>query len=156
MKNVLIFKMWRYKLPALSALVTMAVAFLWPALFLGGITNWLRFFYYYSPQNYLLAAVTLLSGIYVGLFVYDKTLRLRSGQEVAPRCSLDSKVGGAAGSIFGIFLGACPACIPFLAVFLPLSATITLSYFSWIFSTVSIFILLFFIWRMRGFKKLSL
>lgn len=146
MKEILIFKIWRYKLPALSALAMVAVAFLWPSLFLGGITNWLRFFYYYSPQNYLLAAVTILSGIYVGLFVYDK--------KVAPCCSIDSKVGGAAGSIFGIFLGACPACIPFLAMFLPLSATITLSYFSWIFSTVAIFILLFFVWRMNGFKKL--
>lgn len=146
MPQILILKILCHKLPALSVLATMAVVFLWPALFLGGIANWFRFFYYYSPQNWLLAAVTLLSGIYVGLFVYDK--------KVAPCCSIDSKVGGAAGSIFGIFLGACPACIPFLAVFLPLSATITLSYFSWIFSTAAIFILLFFIWRMNGFKKL--
>ena len=146
MKEILIFKIWQYKLPALSALATMAVAFLWPSLFLGGIANWLRFFYYYSPQNYLLAAVTILSGVYVGLFVYDK--------KIAPCCSIDSKVGGATGSIFGIVLGACPACIPFLVVFLPLSATITLSYFSWIFSTLAIFILLFFIWRMNGFKKI--
>jgi hypothetical protein len=41
-----------------------------------------------------------------------------------------------------------------LAVFLPLSVTITLSYFSWIFSTLAIFILLFLIWRMNGFKKM--
>lgn len=146
MKDILIFKIWQHKLPALSALATMAVAFLWPALFLGGVTNWLRFFYYYSPQNHLLAAVMLLSGIYVGLFVYDK--------KIAPCCSIDSKVGGAAGSIFGIILGACPACIPFLAIFLPLSATITLSYLSWVFSTIGILLLLFFIWRMNGFKKI--
>lgn len=146
MKDILMFKIWRHKLPALSALATMIVLFLWPSLFLGGIANWLRFFYYYSPQNYLLAAVTLLSGIYVGLFVYDK--------KVAPCCSIDAKAGGAAGSIFGIILGACPACIPLLAAFLPLSLIITLSYLSWIFATVAIFILLFFIWRMNGFKKI--
>lgn len=145
MKEILIFKIWRHKLPALSALATMTVAFLWPSLFLGGIMNWLRFFYYYSPQNYLLAIVTLLSGVYVGLFVYDK--------KVAPCCSIDSKVGGAVGSAFGIILGACPACIPFLAILLPLSVTITLSYLSWVFSTIAIFVLLFFIWRMNGFQK---
>lgn len=145
-KQILILKIWRHKVPMLSTLATMMATFLWPSLFLGGIMNWLRFFYYYSPQNYLLAGVTLLSGVYMGLFVYDK--------KVAPCCPIDSKVGGAAGSIFGIILGACPACIPFLAVFLPLSATITLSYFSWIFSTAAIFILLFFIYRMNGFKKI--
>lgn len=147
MKDVLILKMWRHKLPASAALATMIAAFLWPALFLGGIVNWLRFFYYYWPQNLLISLTAVLSGVYVGLYVYDR--------KVASCCSIDSKVGGAAGSILGVVLGACPACIPFLSIFLPLSVTISLSYLSWVFSIFGICILLFFIWRMNGLKRFA-
>jgi len=145
MKDILIFKIWRYKIPALSALATMMVAFLWPAFFLGGITNWLRFFYYYSPQNYLYTLLSLLSGLYVGIYVYNR--------KVAACCSIDSVKTGTAGSLFGILLGACPACIPVLAFLLPLSATIVLSRLSLVFLVIAILIMLFSIYRMNGFKR---
>lgn len=146
MENILIFKIWRYKLPALAALATMAFVFLWPSVPLRGISNWLQFLYYYSPQNYFYVILSILSGIYVGIYVYDR--------KVQSCCSIRSKKVGAVGSVLGVLLGACPACIPVLAFFLPLSITIVLSRVSLWFLLLSIGIMLFSIYRMNGFRKI--
>jgi len=146
MKNILIFKIWQYKLPALWAILTMAFVLLWPSIPLGGVAKWLNFFYFYTPQNYFYAILSILSGLYVGIYVYNR--------KVAACCSIDSVKTGAAGSIFGILLGACPACIPVLAFLLPLSATIVLSRLSLVFLVIAILIMLFSIYRMNGFKKI--
>jgi hypothetical protein len=39
MSDILIFKIWKHKLPALSALATMVIIFFWPALPLRGINK---------------------------------------------------------------------------------------------------------------------
>ena len=147
MKRLVIFALWRHKLPALAALATMAIIFLWPSIPLGGVADWLRFFTYYTPQNYLYALMTLLSGLYVGIYVYNR--------KVAACCSINSVKIGTAGSLFGILLGACPACIPVVALLLPLSATIMLSRLSLVFLIIAILIMLFSIYRMNGFKQFS-
>lgn len=146
MKNLLILKIWRHKLPALWAILTIIFVLLWPSIPLRGIAKWLEFFYFYTPQNYLYAFLSLLSGLYVGIYVYNR--------KVAACCSIDSVKTGVAGSIFGILLGACPACIPVLAFLLPLSATIVLSRLSLVFLVVAILIMLFSIYRMNGFRRL--
>ncbi|MBI4114487.1 MAG: hypothetical protein HY445_01440 [Candidatus Niyogibacteria bacterium] len=146
MNELVIFQLWRYKFPSAAALGTMLFVFLWPSIPLRGITNWLEFFYYYTPQNYLYAAMTILAGLYVGVYVYDK--------KVCRTCSVENAKIGTTGIIGGILLGACPACIPVLAIFLPLSLTIYLSYLSWAFIIVAIMLLSFLIWRMNGFKKI--
>jgi len=146
MKDILIFKIWKHKFPVLSALATIIVVFLWPSIPLGGVTKWLQFFYYYSPQNVLYLLMAILSGLYVGIYVYDKT--------VARCCSIKNRKVGILGSSVGILLGACPACIPVLAFFLPLSATIVLSRISLAFLFVAIGIMVFSIYRMNGFKKI--
>ncbi|MBI5123122.1 hypothetical protein HZA75_04670 [Candidatus Roizmanbacteria bacterium] len=145
MKNIVILKIWRHKLPTLAALGTMAGVFLWPSIPLRGINRWLQFFYYYSPQNYFYAILSILSGIYVGIYVYDR--------KVQSCCSIRSKKVGAAGSVLGVLLGACPACIPVLAFFLPLSISIALSRVSLLFLILSIGIMLLSIYRMNGFRK---
>lgn len=145
MKNIIIFKIWRHKLPALAALATMAFIFLWPSIPLGSVAVWLRFFAYYTPQNYFYALMTVLSGVYVGIYVYNR--------KVAACCSIDSIKTGVVGSLFGILLGACPACIPVLAFLLPLSATIVLSRLSVVFLIIAILIMLFSIYHMNGFKR---
>jgi hypothetical protein len=147
MSSLLIFKIWRHKLPALWAILTIAFVFLWPSIPLGGLAKWLQFFYFYTPQNYLYAFLSILSGLYVGIYVYNK--------KVAACCSIDSARTGAVGSITGILLGACPACIPVLAVLLPLSITIVLSRLSLIFLVIAILIMLFSIYRMNGFKRFA-
>lgn len=146
MKDILIFKIWQHKFPALAALFTIAFVFLWPSIPLGGITKWLEFFYYYTPQNYLYLLMAIFSGLYVGIYVYDKT--------VARCCSIQNRKVGILGSSVGILLGACPACIPVLAFFLPLSVTIVLSRISLAFLVIAIGIMAFSIYRMNGFKKI--
>ena len=145
MKDIVILKIWRHKLSSLAALATMVGVFLWPSIPLGGINTWLQFLYYYSPQNYFYVILSILSGIYVGIYVYDR--------KVQSCCSVQNKKVGAAGSVLGVLLGACPACIPVLAFFLPLSLTIVLSRISLLFLFVAIGIMLLAIYKMNGFKK---
>lgn len=146
MKRLVIFALWRHKLPALAALVAMAIVFLWPSIPLGSVSDWLRFFAYYTPQNYLYALMTLFSGLYVGVYVFNKT--------VVRCCAAGNAKVGAGGSLIGMLLGACPACIPALAFLLPLSVTILLSRLSIIFLLISIVIMLFSIRTVGGLKKI--
>jgi len=139
--------MWGYKLPALAALATMVAIFLWPTLPLRGITNWLLIYSNTPYLTYLYPVIAFLSGICMGLYVYNK--------KVAPCCSIETVKGGAAGSLVGILLGACPACIPVIAIFLPLAFNVFLSRVAPIFSVISIAILLFVIYRMNGFKRFA-
>lgn len=145
MKDIFIIKLWRYKWPALAAVGTMAVVFLWPSIPLGGVYDWLQFFYYYTPQNILYALLTVLSGLYVGMYVYNK--------KVCTTCTVDSGKTGGAGVVSGVLLGACPACIPVLAFFLPLSVSVYLSRISWVFLVFAVLLITFLIYRMRGFEK---
>ena len=145
MSSLLILKIWQHKLPALWAILSMAFVFLWPSIPLRGVANWLQFFYLYTPQNYLYAILAILSGLHVGIYVYN--------MKVAACCSINSIKTGTAGSLFGILLGACPACIPVLAFLLPLSATIVLSRLSLVFLIIAILIMFFSIYRMNGFKR---
>jgi membrane protease YdiL (CAAX protease family) len=145
MKDILIFKIWQHKFPALAALFTIAFVFLWPSIPLGGITKWLEFFYYYTPQNVFYLLMAILSGLYAGVYVYNK--------KVNACCFITNEKTATTGSIIGILLGACPACIPVLAFFLPLSVSIVLSRISLLFLILSIGIMLFAIYRMNGFRK---
>jgi len=145
MRYMLVIQLWKYKWPALAAIAAMLVVFFWPSIPLMGIENWLQFFYYYTPQNIFYALLTLLAGLYVGVYVYNKT--------VCKTCRVSAKTG-ATSLVGGVLLGACPACIPVLAVFLPLGVSVYLSRISWIFLIISIIFILFLIYRMNGFKKI--
>jgi len=147
MKNILIFKMWRHKLPAFAALTTAIAIFFWPALPLRSIANWLVIYANTPYLTFLYPAIAILSGVYIGLYVYNK--------KVAPCCSIETVKGGAAGSFVGVLLGACPACIPVIAIFLPLAFNVFLSRVAPIFSIISIAILLWVIYRMNGFKRFA-
>lgn len=143
----LIIKMWGRAWPAMSAFVTMLAIFLWPSLPLRGIGNWITVYFNTPYLFYLYPIIAVLSGIYVGLYVYNK--------KVAPCCSVESARTGFAGSLTGILLGACPACIPVIAIFLPLAFNIFLSRVAPIFSVISIAILLWVIYRMNAFKRFA-
>jgi len=147
MNNILIFKMWGYKLPALAALATAIAIFFWPALPLRGIENWLLIYANTPYLTFLYPVIAILSGEYMGLYVYNK--------KVAPCCSIETIKGGAAGSLVGVLLGACPACIPVIAIFLPLAFNVFLSRAAPIFSLISVAILLWVIYRMNGFKRFA-
>jgi hypothetical protein len=136
---------WKNKKAGLIGILTSFIIFLWPAIPLKGVGVWLKTLSSTSFTLFLYSILALLSGSFVVLYIYDKQCKT---------CEINPS-GGAFASIFGVLLGACPACIPVLAFFLPLSVSITLSYFSQIFLLLSIFILLFIIYRMGGFKDES-
>jgi len=145
MTDILIVKLWRHLVPALSAIATMIAVFFWPAIPLRGVGAWLEFFYYYTPQNYLYAMLTLLSGLYVGIWAYNKT--------VSATCRINTGKAGSVGMFGGVLLGACPACIPALGIFLPLGVSVYLSRISWVFLVAAILLLLFLVFRMNGFRR---
>lgn len=147
MRQALFIKMWGHAWSTSTALITVMAIFLWPALPLRGIGNWLAVYINTPYLTYLYPIIAVLSGIYVGLYVYNK--------KIAPCCSIETANAGFAGSLTGILLGACPACIPVIAIFLPLAFNIFLSRIAPIFSVISIFILLYVIYKMNGFKRLA-
>lgn len=145
--RILILKIWLYPWPAFTALGTILAIFLWPALPLRGIGNWMTVYTNTPYLFYLYPIIAVLSGIYMGLYVYNK--------KVAPCCSVETAHAGFLGSLTGVFLGACPACIPVIAIFLPLAFNVFLSRIAPIFSFLSIVILLFVIYKMNGFKRFA-
>ena len=148
MTRLPLFAMWRHRLPAGLVIATTAILLAWPAIPLGGIENWALV---YSNTPYLLVLyplVAILSGVILGLFAY------RKWQE--PSCAIGGGTKlGATGSFVGIFLGACPACIPTFAVLLPLGVNVFLSRVAPFFAGLAVVILLFAIYRMSGIRRAS-
>ncbi len=102
------------------------------------------------PYNTVLyISFSILFGMLVSLQLYNK--------EICKTCNvkMENKKGtsvGAAGSILGFAIGVCPACIGLIGLFVPLTISITLTNYSWMFLMVAIIILLFAIYKMGGFK----
>ena len=135
-------KAWRNKKSALIGFIVIIFVLLWPSIPLRGVDVWMKTLFDLFPTNILYPIMSILVASYAALYVYNRQSKT---------CNT-SATSGASASFLGVLLGACPACIPVLAFFLPLSITVTLSYYSWIFLTVSIVILLFAIYKMEGFK----
>lgn len=142
---MLILKALQDKTALFSGIAASAISLIWPAIPLRGLDVWFKTLTGLFPTNVGYPLLVILIGLYTALFVFNR--------KRAKLCAVKQTKTGALASFTGILLGACPACIPALAFFLPLGATITLSYFSWIFLVVAIIFLLFSIWRMEGFKK---
>ena len=130
-----IIEAWKNRKDALIGIIVIFVVLLWPAIPLRGLDVWFKTMIGISYTIFLYPVMAMLTGSYVVLYMYNKQQKI---------CKLNPAKGASA-SFLGILLGACPACIPALAFFLPLSITVTLSYFSWIFLLASIFILTFII-----------
>lgn len=143
---MVILKVWTNKVSATVGILVIAVVLLWPAIPLRSLDIWAQTLIQKFPTNVLYPIFALLMGSYTALYTYDK--------KVAKCCRVDATKASAAPSVLGVILGACPACIPALAFFLPLSVTITIGYYSWIILLASIALILFSIWRAGGFQKL--
>lgn len=135
---------WKNKKSMMMGITVILVVLLWPAIPLKGLNVWFKTMAGISYTLFLYPIMALLTGSFLVLYIYNKKCKT---------CEINPAKGASA-SVFGVLLGACPACIPALAFFLPLSLTVTLSYFSWAFLLVSIFILTFVIYKMGGFKKI--
>lgn len=89
---------------------------------------------------------SVLFGMFIALYLYAKNKCVD--------CKKDTKTG-IGGSTFGFMLGVCPACFSFIGFLLPLSGSIFLTNYSPLFLLVSIGIILFSIYKMGGFKELT-
>jgi len=143
--NMIILKVWTNKLSAAGGLLVIAVILLWPALPLGSFDIWLQTLISKFPTNVLYPIFAFLAGSYAALYVYDR--------KVMKCCRVDATKASATPSLLGILLGACPACIPVIAFFLPLSATIAIGYYSWIILLASIILISFSLWRAGALQK---
>lgn len=142
--SMVIFKVWTHKLSAFVGLLVIAIVLLWPALPLKSLDIWLQTLVSKFPTNVLYPIFAILVGSYAALYTYDR--------EVAECCRVDASKT-AAPSVLGMLLGACPACIPVLAFFLPLSFTIAIGYYSWIILLASIILISFSLWRAGALQK---
>jgi len=142
---MLIIKALQNRKALFYGMSVMLIALFWPAIPLRGLDVWFKTLARLFPTNIGYLPLVVLMGFYTTLFVYRR--------QKAELCRLNGGRKGIVASFVGVFLGACPACIPAIAFFLPLSATITLSYFSWIFLLFAILLLTFLIFRMGAFQR---
>lgn len=144
---MIIIQAWKHKLSAAIGILVLIVVLLWPAIPLHSLDVWLRTLFSKWPTNFLYPLFAVLLATQVALFVYDKW--------IAKCCRVPQTKAGAVTSVFGIVLGACPACIPVVAFFLPLSVTIAIGYYSWIILLVAIALMLYSIRRAGGFQQIN-
>ncbi len=147
MQRVLLLKAWTNKKSATVGLVAFVADLLWPSIPLRSVDVWLKTLSLLYPTNLLYPILAFLTGSYVAIYFYNK--------RVETCCSVNSVRTGTAGSLIGIFLGVCPACVPVLAFLLPLGLTLTLSHLSPFLLAASIGILLFAVHRMNGFRRIE-
>lgn len=137
-----LIKAWTHWKSARWGIVIGLIALLWPAIPLKGLDVWMKTLSGLFPTNVLYPILVFLIASFATLHAYNRHRKT---------CSMDSTATSA--SFVGVLFGACPACIPALAFFLPLSVTVTLSYYSWVFLVASVLILIFALYKMEGFKN---
>lgn len=147
MPRILFLRVWTNKKSAAVGLAAFVAVLLWPSIPLRGVDLWLNTLWLLYPTKILYPILAFLTGSYAAIYFYNK--------RIESCCSVNSARTGTAGSLIGIFLGVCPACVPFLAFLLPLGLTLTLSHLSPFLLAASIGILLFAIHRMNGFRSIE-
>lgn len=147
MQRAVLLKAWTNKKSAVVGLAAATAALLWPSIPLRSLDLWLKTLSYLYPTRILYPVLAFLTGSYVAIYYYNK--------RVESCCPVSRVRTGTAGSLIGVFLGACPACIPAIAFFLPLGLTLTLSHLSPLFLSASVAVLLFAIYRMNGFRVMG-
>jgi len=109
---------------------------------------WFRDLYQKPLSSSLYIIFSVLFGMFIALYLYSKN-----------RC-IDCKTSkatksGIAGTLLGLTIGVCPACFSFIGFLIPLSVSIFLTAFAPIFMIGSIAIILYSIFRVGGFKSIS-
>lgn len=144
---MLIFKTLQDKNSFSWGILITIFVLVWPAIPLRGLDIWFKTLIGLFPTNIGYLILAFLIGIYTSLFIY-----IKKNKKTCLFCR--PQKSGILGGVVGVFLGVCPACIPAIAFFLPLSLTITIGYYSWVFLLTGILFLVFAIWRMGGFSKI--
>ena len=150
MKNILLFEAARQK-TAIAILSAVGIFFLNPAIQLFNTSLafdiWSADLIQKPLSSIPYFAFSGLFGIFIALYLYTKNKCID--------CKKETRVG-IGGTSLGFIIGVCPACFSFIGFILPLSGSIFLSTFSPLFIAGSIGIILFSIYRMGGFKDVSI
>jgi len=98
----------------------------------------------------LYVSFSILFGLLISLQLYNN--------EICKTCKIDKAskkaqgVGGF-GAVLGFAVGVCPACLGVIALLLPLSVSITLTNYSWVFTGIAIIIMIVSLYLLGGFRK---
>ena len=104
---------------------------------------------YQKPLNSILYIIfSILFGMFVTLYLFFRNSCIECKTTKATK-------SGISGTILGFMIGVCPACFSFIGFLVPLSASLFLTAFAPIFMTASIAIILYSIFRVGGFKSIS-
>jgi hypothetical protein len=151
MKEILLFRAIKEK-PLLVIAFTAAMFFVTPII--QSFTTSLAFEiwsleWYQKPLNSVLYIIfSVLFGMFMTLYLYVKKSCIE--------CKASKPIkSGIAGTLLGFIIGVCPACFSFIAFLVPLSVSILLTTFAPIFMIVSIAIILYSIFKLGGFKSIS-
>jgi hypothetical protein len=98
----------------------------------------------------LYIAFSVLFGMLVSLQLYNRQMCMECGPD---RRSRKGSGVGAVGTVFGFAIGICPACIGLAGIFVPLSVSIALTSYSWIFMGVAVIAMLVSLKMLGGFRK---
>ena len=151
MKEILLFRAMKEK-PLLVIALTAAMFFVTPIIqsFTTSLAFeiWFRELYQKPLNSALYIIFSVLFGMFMTLYLYAK------------KSCIDCKASeptksGIAGTLLGFIIGVCPACFSFIGFFVPLSVSILLTTFAPIFIIVSISIIVYSIYRVGGFKSIS-
>ena len=151
MKEILLFRAMKEK-PLLVVALAVVMFFVTPIIqsFNTSLAFeiWFRDLYQKPLNSSLYIIFSVLFGMFITVYLYSRS-----------RC-IDCKTSkatksGIAGTLLGLMIGVCPACFSFIGFLIPLSASIFLTAFAPIFMIGSIAIILYSIFRIGGFKSIS-
>ena len=110
---------------------------------------WFRDMYQKPLNSALYIIFSVLFGMFMTLYLYAKDSCIDC------KASKPTK-SGIAGILLGFTIGVCPACFSLIGFLVPLSASILLTTFAPIFMAASIAIILYSIFKIGGFKSISI
>jgi hypothetical protein len=111
---------------------------------------------YQKPFNSSLYIIfSLLFGIFVSLYLFSRNKCIDCEKQLSRTRSSTSSSSGFIGSVVGFMLGVCPACFSFIGFIIPLSTSIILTTYVPLFTSISIGILIFSIYKVGGFKVID-
>ena len=151
MKEILFFRVLKEK-PVLVIPLAIGMFFVTPIIqsFNTSLAFeiWFRDIYQKPLNSILYIIFSVLFGIFVTLYLYHDKLCIDCKSNKATK-------SGIVGTLLGFIIGVCPACFSFIGFLVPLSASILLTTFAPIFITISIAIILYSIFKVGGFKSIS-
>jgi hypothetical protein len=148
MKTIRLFSAISEK-PALTGLMTVAMFLIIPLL--QSVNTPLAFEIWFreltqKPLSIITyGSFSFLFGTFTPLYLYTKNKCVD--------CKKGDATPGIGASVLGFLLGVCPACFSFIGFLLPLGTSIFLTRYSYVFTGLSIGIILFSIFKLGGFKK---